>query len=86
MTETKIAEIDGVREYCEGEIVELWLTDHGRLVIRAYNEARFRGTDVDLLDLVEWIFAQGIGPSLDRDGIRSKLSAGENNAGHGPGH
>ncbi len=48
--------MDGVREYGEGEPVELVRsTRNGRLVIRAYNEGRNATTQIDFLDLVEWL-------------------------------
>jgi hypothetical protein len=72
--EKKITDLEGVREYCEGEPVELWFSERGRIVIRAYNEARFQGTDVDLLDLIEWISQRGVVLDMDYDKIRSKLS------------
>lgn len=50
----KIATMQGVREYSEGYQVELWLYD-GRLVIRAYNEASYNETNVDVGDLLEWL-------------------------------
>ena len=50
--ETKIAVLAGVREYSEGEAVELWFNDKGRIVVRAYNEGGCCSTDVDLFDLL----------------------------------
>lgn len=50
--ETKIAVLTGVREYSEGEAVELWFNDKGRIVVRAYNEGGCCATDVDLFDLL----------------------------------
>jgi hypothetical protein len=50
---TKICELVGVREYGEGDPVELWRNEtNGRLVIRAYNERQNNFTDVDLWDLL----------------------------------
>lgn len=43
-----------VREYTEGEKVELWLGKSGRPVIRAFNECGNNYTDTDLFDLLEW--------------------------------
>lgn len=51
---TKIATLDGVRELTEGEPVELWMSDTGRVVVRAYNECGNNYTEVDLLGLIEW--------------------------------
>ena len=49
----RICEFAGVREYVEGDPVELWRSDDtGRLVIRAYNERRNNFTEVDLWDLL----------------------------------
>lgn len=46
--------MEGVREYNEELPVELWRVN-GRLVVRALNEGGNNGTEVDLLDLVEWL-------------------------------
>ena len=43
-----------IREYEDGLPVEIWRLN-GRLVIRAYNECGCRFTDVDLIDLVNWL-------------------------------
>lgn len=53
--ETKIAVLTGVQEYSEGEAVELWLNDKGRIVVRAYNEGGCCATDVDLFDIILWL-------------------------------
>lgn len=46
--------MEGVREYCEEFGVEL--NDvNGRPVIMAYNEGGYNSTQVDLLDLIEWL-------------------------------
>jgi len=46
----------GVREYVESEPVRLVRRPYnGRLVIRAMNEGGNSYTDVDLLDLMEWL-------------------------------
>jgi len=42
-----------IREYAEGMAVEI-ITRNGRVVIKAYNEAGFNCTEVDLLDVLEW--------------------------------
>jgi len=55
MTETKIAIMDGVREHIEREPVELWLNSGGRTVVRAYNEGGNNFTEVDLVDIIEWL-------------------------------
>lgn len=84
MASVKIADMGGIREYCEGEPVEVWDVD-GRLVLRAYNEARFRGTEVDLLDLLEWLSGRGVIRDLDIDTLRSKLSDRADHPGHAKG-
>lgn len=48
----KIATLEGVREYSEGWDVELWRSQKGRLVVRAYNEGHNNYTNVDLIDLI----------------------------------
>ena len=54
----KLCEMTGVRSYDNGDDpVELWLHENGRLVIVAYNEAGYCGTEVDLYDLVDWLQA-----------------------------
>ena len=54
LPETKVATLAGVREYSEGDPVELWVNAAGRLIVRAYNECGYSFTDVDLLDLLAW--------------------------------
>ena len=50
----KICDMDGVREYGEGDTVELWLdNESGRLTIRARNEGGYGLTDVDLWDIIK---------------------------------
>ena len=49
-----ICVLANVREYAEGDPVELWLRD-GRLVIRASNQAGLSCVDVDLWDIITWI-------------------------------
>ena len=56
--------LDGVQEYCEGMDVLIINTTGdinkkgcGRLVINAKNEAGYNSTEVDLLQLIEWIKA-----------------------------
>lgn len=53
--EIKLAELTGVREHTEGDAVELWMNQTGRIVIRAFNECHNNCTDVDLSDLLEWL-------------------------------
>lgn len=53
---TKICNMDGVREYMDGETVELGRSEiSGRLVVRAYNECGNNFTEVDLFDVVAWL-------------------------------
>ena len=52
---TKLCVMCGVREYAEGETVELWLNARGRVVIRSYNECGNNYTDVDLGDVLDWV-------------------------------
>jgi hypothetical protein len=48
--------MDGVREYAEGDPVELHIDrGTGRLVVVATNEAGYASTSVDLNDLLEWL-------------------------------
>jgi hypothetical protein len=47
-----LTETSGLYEY--DTPVEKW-KGHGRLVIRAFNEAGFNNTQVDLLDIIVWI-------------------------------
>lgn len=53
--EIKIADLVGVREHTEGDTVELWTNQAGRVVVRAWNECHNNHTDVDLVDLVSWL-------------------------------
>lgn len=46
--------MNGVTEYNEGMEVSLSETD-GKLVIKALNEAGYNSTEVDLLQLLEWV-------------------------------
>lgn len=48
-----IARMEGVREYSEGATVELSV-GNGRIVARAYNQAGYDCTEIDLLDLLAW--------------------------------
>ena len=43
-----------IREYVEREPVEIKEKD-GRLVIEALNEGGHNGTEVDLMDVIEWV-------------------------------
>lgn len=57
----KICDMKGVREYMEGDLVELWRDDDtGRLVIRARNECGNNSTTVDLFDILDWM---SVGPN-----------------------
>lgn len=47
-------DINGIREYAEGEPVRLSYQNK-RPTIVARNEGGFNGTEVDLLDLINWI-------------------------------
>ena len=43
-----------IREYAEEE--EVIVTEHGdRLVVKSYNEGGYHCTEVDLLDVIEWV-------------------------------
>ena len=56
MKRNVLAEMDGVREYIDGDPVEfVRRQQNGRLVIRAYNEGGNNHTDIDFMDLVEWL-------------------------------
>lgn len=46
--------MEGVREYCEEMEVRL-LKRNGRYVIEARNEGGYNSTEVDLLDLIQWL-------------------------------
>ena len=46
----------GVREYSEQMEVEL-KRENERLVVTAFNEGGFKTTNVDLLDLLDWLSA-----------------------------
>jgi hypothetical protein len=53
---SKICNMAGVREYTDGDAIEHTRHDGtGRLVIRAFNECGNNYTQVDLLDLIEWL-------------------------------
>ncbi len=55
--------MEGVMEYCENDPVflltreadEFYQDGHGRLVISATNEGGYNSTQVDLLQLIQWI-------------------------------
>ena len=53
----KVCEMTGVREYAEEYPVEVWMDENGRLVVRAYNEGKHNVTEIDLLDLRNWLAA-----------------------------
>jgi len=45
-----------IREYAEEE--EVIVTEHGdRLVVKSYNEGGYNCTEVDLLDIIDWVKA-----------------------------
>jgi hypothetical protein len=48
-----------VREYCEEMQVELRMRSNDRLVIRCYNECGNNITEMDLMDLLEYLKKQG---------------------------
>jgi hypothetical protein len=51
-----LCEMTGVREYGEGYTVDLIRNQAvNRLVIRAHNECNCNTTEVDLLDLMDWL-------------------------------
>lgn len=50
----KISDMQGVREHTERAIVELHRSNE-RLVVRAFNECGNNYTDVDLLDILDWV-------------------------------
>lgn len=74
--ERKIAVLAGVREYSEGEAVELWFNDKGRIVVRAYNEGGCCATDVDLFDLLSSV---GVPENAQRQFERRTLSVTSRN-------
>ena len=47
----------GDREYCENMDVTLNTahSDRSRVVIKAYNEAGCKTTEVDLMDIINWL-------------------------------
>ena len=50
--------LQNVREYVEENPVEIDIEEsNGRLVIVAFNEAKYNSTVVDLLDLIAWLKA-----------------------------
>jgi hypothetical protein len=56
MSKFKAVEMAGVREYAEDLGVELTRNESsGREVVKAYNEAGYNITEVDLLDLLGWL-------------------------------
>ena len=48
----KLLAVLPMKELCEGMPLELWLR-RGRLVIRAYNEAGYNATEIDVRDLMD---------------------------------
>ena len=51
---TKIGTLEDVRELTEGAPVELWMSETGKVVVRAFNECGNNYTEVDLLGLLKW--------------------------------
>lgn len=51
----KITTLPDVREWNDGMPVELWINRSGRLVLRSYNEDGHNSTEVDVLDLLDWL-------------------------------
>lgn len=47
--------MDGVREYGERSPVYFSERINGRPTIRAYNEGGYSCTDVDLIDVIQWV-------------------------------
>jgi len=56
---TKLATLENVVELNEGYPVELWLTEAGRVVIRAWNECQNNYTDVDLFQFLAALDGSG---------------------------
>lgn len=67
----KIATLSSVREHNEGDPVELWLVDNGRMVVRCFNECGNNHTDLDLFELLGWVKSNGI-----KDGTKKAITAG----------
>lgn len=68
----------GIREYCENMTVSIIEpnTDHNdenRYIIVALNEAGHNSTNVDLLDVIEWV--KKIKPELLQDELEEKIEA-----------
>ena len=47
--------MSGVTEYCEGDPVFLVQLETNRMAIKAFNEAGYNSTEVDLIELIRWI-------------------------------
>jgi hypothetical protein len=45
----------GVREHGEAAEVELWRLANGRIAIRAYNECGSSSTEIDFIDILQWL-------------------------------
>jgi hypothetical protein len=46
----------GVTEYCEGmDVCLIEISGQTRLAVKAYNEAGFNSTQVDVLELIDWL-------------------------------
>lgn len=66
----ELCEMIGVRELTEGYPVQLGRNrDSGRLVVRAKNEGGNNVTEIDLLDLIQWLRLGHAGNGTD--GIHS---------------
>ena len=48
--------LDGVAEYSEGHDVKLVHASNGRLVVQAFNEAGCNCTQIDLIQMIEWLW------------------------------
>jgi hypothetical protein len=53
--EKQCVEMEGVREYIEVEPVKLVYNNAGHLVVQAINEGGYNSTEVDLLQLIQWL-------------------------------
>lgn len=63
----------GVREHGEGYPVELVMRDR-RIVIRAYNEAHNNTTEVDLVDVLDWLRDNNPAYLTDSQALLCKLA------------
>jgi hypothetical protein len=61
---------DGVREYGDGQPVELHIDDTSEhLIVVTFNEAGNCGTYVDLNDLLKWAHIGGESPTVVVEGV-----------------